>query len=121
MADVLTDLVSTKELGFCGRELLGKVCVSAQYECLCKDAVSTYVESTHDGHGGAVVALTIELDPYAGSDWKNIRRNVELLGYRAAYKVGSNRDTHGTVVTCTFDLADRANRDVRSHMVEIGL
>lgn len=121
MADVLTGVVSTKELGFCGRELLGKVCLSGQYECLCKDAVSTSIGTTHDAQGGAVVALTIELNPYIGSEWKNIRHNVELLGYRAGYKVGSNRATHGTVVTCTFDLADRVNRELRSHMVEMGL
>lgn len=121
MTDVLTGVLSTKELGFCGRELLGKVCVSAQYECLCKDAVWTSIGTSHDAKGGAVVDLTIELDPYVGSEWKNIRRNVELLGYRAGYKVESNRATHGTVVTCTFDLADRANRDLRSHMVKIGL
>lgn len=121
MTDVLTGVVSTKELGSCGRELLGKVCLSAQYECLCKDAASSYVEAMHDGHGGAVVALTIELDPYTGSDWKNIRHNVELLGYRADYKVESNRETHGTVVTCVFDLADRVNRDLKSHLLKIGL
>jgi hypothetical protein len=121
MADVLTGVVSTKELGSCGRELLGKVCLSAQYDCLCKDAVSSHVEATQDGRGGAVVALTVELDPYTGSDWKNIRRNIELLGYQAGYKVESNRDTYGTVVTCTFDMADRANRDLRLHAVEAGL
>lgn len=117
----LGTVLSTKELGFCGRELLGKVCLSEQYECLCKDAASSSIDTTHDGHGGAVVNLSIELDPYAGSDWKNIRQNEELLGYRAGYKVEVNRETHGTVVTCSFDLADRANRELRSHVVDAGL
>lgn len=121
MTEVLSGVLSTKVLGFCPRELLGKLCVASDYPCLCKDMKSSAIEVEQDSNGGATVVLSIELDWLAGNDWGNIRRNIELLGYRATYRTSAGGIDQGMTIVCSFDCSNRANQELREHAVELGI
>lgn len=121
MTETLSGVVRTQTLGTCGREMLGKFCVAPDYPCLCEDAVSTNIVVEHDDKGAAVVILTIERDKFAGNETDNIRKNVELLGYRTSWETKSAGLEHGSTIKLTFDLAQQMNRELRDYIVAFGV
>lgn len=119
--DVLTGVISSTPLSTCGRVLLGKTCLKElRYECLCTNVTRSLAEVVEDETGGtARFVLTLELENGI-HEWSQVRKSIDLMGYKADYKVSLGGLERGMEIVSTFPLSKRENADLRV-LAESGL
>lgn len=115
----LTDEVQESPVaGQCPRELLGLSCLVNEYDCLCNYVVSASLEVAEHERGTPVARLTVKLRPL-DKDWSVVRKSIELVGYRADYRVSAPATlTSGLELVSTFDLYRPQNAALRMYLAE---
>ena len=102
--------------GECPRELLGLACLRDVYGCLCQSVVRASLEVAQHERGTPLARLTVELQPL-DRDWSVVRKSIELVGYKADYRVSAPATvSSGLVLVATFDLYRPQNAALRMYL-----